>query len=127
MKRLALYILILGSLSLACRTLIPQSPASNPPASPVSNGTSTSPAQVPINIIDMSERLKEMGGKPCVGNRDFTCVTIRVPLDHFDPASYETIDVVISVSPATGNRKGMYVQAFPGGPGGEGITYASRD
>src|SRR5687767_4085942 len=127
MKRLALYILFLGSLSLACRTLIPQAPASNPPTSPVANGTSTSQSQAPVNIIDVSERLEQLGGEPCTGNRDFTCITINVPLDHFDPANTEMIDVVFAVAPATGTRKGMYVQAFPGGPGGEGISYASRD
>jgi pimeloyl-ACP methyl ester carboxylesterase len=52
-------------------------------------------------------------------------VTITVPLDHFDAANSETIDVVFAVLPAQGERKGMYVQAFPGGPGGEGIIYAS--
>jgi pimeloyl-ACP methyl ester carboxylesterase len=30
--------------------------------------------------------------------------------------------VVFAVAPATGERYGMYVQAFPGGPGGEGIS-----
>jgi pimeloyl-ACP methyl ester carboxylesterase len=77
--------------------------------------------------MDVSERLEQLGGEPCRGNRDFTCITINVPLDHFDPANTEMIDVVFAVAPATGTRKGMYVQAFPGGPGGEGISYASRD
>jgi pimeloyl-ACP methyl ester carboxylesterase len=66
-----------------------------------------------------------LGGKPCENITRFTCVTITVPLDHFDPANPEAIEVVFAVAPARGERKGMYVQAFPGGPGGEGISYAS--
>jgi pimeloyl-ACP methyl ester carboxylesterase len=102
MKRFVLYFLILCILSLACRTLIPQSPAN-------------------------TEKLQELNGTPCSVNPDFICVTLEVPLDHFDAANPETIEVVFAVAPATGERKGMYVQAFPGGPGGEGIGYASRD
>jgi len=75
----------------------------------------------------MAERLKELGGEPCEIDPSFTCVTITVPLDHFDPANTETIEVVFAVAPAQGDRKGMYVQAFPGGPGGEGISYASTN
>ncbi|MBK8428520.1 MAG: alpha/beta fold hydrolase [Lewinellaceae bacterium] len=51
-------------------------------------------------------------------------MTLQVPLDHFDAANTETIDVVFGVLPAFGERYGMYVQAFPGGPGGEGISSA---
>jgi pimeloyl-ACP methyl ester carboxylesterase len=78
-------------------------------------------------LTDISGRLNELGGKPCQGIFGFTCVTLTVPLDHFDPANPETIDVVFAVASATGERKGMFIQAFPGGPGGEGISYASRD
>ena len=53
-----------------------------------------------------------------------TCVTLQVPLNHFDAANTETIDVVFAVLPAFGERYGMYVQAYPGGPGGEGISSA---
>jgi pimeloyl-ACP methyl ester carboxylesterase len=52
-----------------------------------------------------------------------TCVTIAVPLDHFDPANQETIEVAFAIAPARGERKGMYVRAA-GGPGGEGIGNA---
>jgi len=32
--------------------------------------------------------------------------------------------VVFGVLPASGERYGMFIQAFPGGPGGEGISSA---
>ena len=70
----------------------------------------------------MTSLLERLGGQPCEENPDFTCVTIQVPLDHFDATNAETLDVVFAVAPATGERYGMYVQAFPGGPGGEGIS-----
>lgn len=71
---------------------------------------------------DMAGALERLGGVSCAENPDFTCVTIQVPLNHFDPANTETLDVVFAVSPATGDRYGMFVQAFPGGPGGEGVS-----
>ena len=66
--------------------------------------------------------LEELGGQPCPDS-DFTCVTLTVPLDHFDSANRETIDVVFGVLPATGERKGMFVTAT-GGPGIAGLTSA---
>jgi len=85
------------------------------------------PSPMPFKIPDMAERLKELGGKPCDGKAGFTCVTLKVPLDHFDPSNPETIEVVFAVAPALGERIGMYVQAAPGGPGGEGISRASTN
>ena len=128
MKRLVVVILILSLLSLSCKALNnllmpteePSSPSNPDVTSVPSNDSST-------KINDMAQRLKELGGERCDANPDFTCVTITVPLDHFDPANSETINVVFAVAPAWGERKGMYVQAFPGGPGGEGINYALRD
>jgi pimeloyl-ACP methyl ester carboxylesterase len=125
MKRFVLFMLILGIFSVACKTLFPGSPSGEPTSAPKLDATSASPTQTSIKVTDMAERLKELGGERCEANPNFTCVTISVPLDHFDPANPETIDVVFAVSPAKGERKGMYVQAFPGGPGGEGISYAT--
>lgn len=71
---------------------------------------------------DMAGALERLGGTPCEENPDFTCVTVPVPLDHFDSSNTETIGVVFAVAPASGERYGMYVQAFPGGPGGEGVS-----
>jgi pimeloyl-ACP methyl ester carboxylesterase len=67
--------------------------------------------------------LNELGGQPCPDGSPFTCVTLTVPLDHFDPANRNTTDVVFGVLPASGERKGMVVIAT-GGPGTAGLTYA---
>ena len=75
----------------------------------------------------MAAVLKQLGGKPCEEKPDFTCVTLKAPLDHFDSANTETLDVTFAVLPATGKRYGMFVQASPGGPGGEGIGSASTN
>lgn len=69
---------------------------------------------------DLSTLLRE--GSPCEENPDLTCITLQVPLNHFDSSNNQTLDVVFGVAPATGERYGMFVQAFPGGPGGEGIS-----
>jgi len=134
MKRFVLYILIFSMFSMACKTISNlTAPTDSPSAIPntdVTSPASTQAVDTPSSnalIPDMAERLKELGGTPCEANSDFTCVTITVPLNHFDSANTETIDVVFAVAPARGERKGMYVQAFPGGPGGEGISYASTN
>lgn len=52
---------------------------------------------------------------PCPDSR-FTCITLQVPLDHFDPNNPETIEVVFGILRARKNqRKGMFVTAT-GGP-----------
>ncbi len=126
MKRLVVFILILSLASLSCRTLNNlRNPVEEPNTPSHPNGTSVPSNQPPAELKDISKRLKELGGRRCDANPDFTCVTITVPLDQFDASNTETIDVVFAVAPAQGERLGMYVQAFPGGPGGEGISYAS--
>jgi pimeloyl-ACP methyl ester carboxylesterase len=50
-------------------------------------------------------------------------VTVTVPLDHFDPANTQTIDVVFAILPASGQAKGAFVTAT-GGPGSSGIAVA---
>jgi len=116
MKKLFVFILILGILSLACQTLMP-----TPDAPEIPNTTTQSPAAVSTSIVP---KLEEMGGLECTENPELTCVTLQVPLDHFDAANTETLAVTFAVLPASGERYGMYVQAFPGGPGGEGISSA---
>ena len=65
--------------------------------------------------------LKRLGGRPCApAGSEFTCVTLAVPLNHFDPGNRRTLDVVFAVRPATGQRKGMFVTAT-GGPGTSGL------
>jgi pimeloyl-ACP methyl ester carboxylesterase len=101
---------------LACNFLFP-----TPTPTPEAGATEAPVAEAPSGS-GIAARLDELGGTVCEENPDFTCVTIQVPLDHFDAANTETLGVVFAVAPATGERYGMYVQAFPGGPGGEGIS-----
>ncbi len=118
-KRLLFIIVITALFTLACNfggLLTPSTPevptvvpATNEPVPPTEDN----------NMTSMLDRL---GGQTCEENPDFTCVTIQVPLNHFDSANTETLSVVFAVAPASGERYGMYVQAFPGGPGGEGIS-----
>ncbi|MGH8975468.1 MAG: hypothetical protein ACRD0C_19960, partial [Acidimicrobiia bacterium] len=67
--------------------------------------------------------LKRLGGQPCPDGSAFTCVTLTMPLDHFNPADERTVDVVFGVLPATGERRGMFVTAV-GGPGASGLLAA---
>jgi pimeloyl-ACP methyl ester carboxylesterase len=113
MKKILSFILALGMFSMACQTLMP-TPA---PVGPVTQVPSESSQETPGTLT-------ELGGKPCEENPDLTCISLQVPLDHFDAANPETIEVVFGVLPARGVRYGMFVQAFPGGPGGEGISSA---
>lgn len=117
MKKLFAFGLLLGILSMACQTLMP-----------VPTAIVTEPATAEPNVetnTGITPKLEELGGTACEENPDFTCVTIKVPLDHFDANNTETLDVVFAVLPATGERFGMFVQAFPGGPGGEGVSTAT--
>jgi pimeloyl-ACP methyl ester carboxylesterase len=68
-------------------------------------------------------RLQLPAGEPCPNDSIFTCITIDVPLDHFNPADTRTIPVVFAVLPAAGIRKGMFVVAT-GGPGTSGVLSA---
>jgi len=128
MKQLAIFILVLSLVSLSCQALsnIPE-PTAEPTSSPQPGASAIPSSPSATQLTDITGRLKELGGEPCEGVSGFVCVTLTVPLDHFDPANSETVDVVFAVAPARGERKGMFVQAFPGGPGGEGISYASTD
>lgn len=85
-------------------------------ATPMAQQTKTQ--QSPItNILD------DLGGFPCFDGSVFTCVTIEVPLDHFNPSDARTIMVTFAVLPASGQRKGMFVTAT-GGPGFSGVASA---
>jgi len=115
-KKLILALSILALAVLSCRMFIPGTPTSEPPSA--SDALET-PEPSPV---DMQAKLDELGGEPCAENPDFTCVSIPVSLDHFNGTNSETLEVVFAVAPATGERYGMFVQAFPGGPGGEGVS-----
>jgi pimeloyl-ACP methyl ester carboxylesterase len=67
--------------------------------------------------------LDSLGGVPCFDWSIFTCVTLQMPLDHFNPADNRTIPVTFAVLPASGVRKGMFVTAV-GGPGYSGVASA---
>lgn len=81
-----------------------------------------SPSAVPTKT-DTQQILDDLGGVPCFEWSYFTCVTIDVPLNHFDPTDTRTIPVVFAVLPASGERKGMFVVAT-GGPGTSGVLLA---
>jgi pimeloyl-ACP methyl ester carboxylesterase len=70
---------------------------------------------------DTAALLAQLGGEPCPEG-DFTCITLQVPLDHFQPDG-RSLDVVFAVLPASGERKGMFVTAN-GGPGVSGLLSA---
>ena len=115
MRKKFLLVSAIGALIMACNFLMPQS------ATPAPQITEVPVTEAPASD-GITAKLEELGGVSCEENPDFTCVTIQVPLNHFDSANTETLDVVFAVSPATGERLGMFIQAFPGGPGGEGIS-----
>ncbi|HEX9676251.1 MAG TPA: alpha/beta hydrolase, partial [Anaerolineales bacterium] len=94
-------------------------PSAMPPPTPPS--AAAAPEQT-IAREDTQTILEGLGGYPCPDS-DFTCVNLDVPLNHFDPANLETIEVVFGVLPASGERKGMFVTAV-GGPGGSGLASA---
>ena len=81
-----------------------------------------SPSAIPAKT-DTQQILDDLGGVPCYEGSYFTCVTIDVPLNHFDPSDTRTIPVVFAVLPASGERKGMFVTAT-GGPGASGVLLA---
>lgn len=117
MKKIYLFLSLLLVLSLSCKALTPEAAEVSPTVLPEAT-------EAAGDAVDMNAKLAELGGVTCDENPDLTCVSISVPLNHYDSANTETIDVVFGVAPASGERYGMFVQAFPGGPGGEGISSA---
>ena len=85
---------------------------------------------MPLEAADVSEpnptliRLEELGSYPCMDGL-LQCVTLTQPLDHNNPEDDRTIDVVFTVLPATGERKGTFA-IIVGGPGGSGVESASQ-
>lgn len=118
MRKLFTFVAALGILSMACQTLMPT------PSVTETVLTEVAPIETSESIVP---KLEELGGTACEEQPDLTCVTLQVPLNHFDAANTETINVVFAVVPAFGERYGMFIQAFPGGPGGEGISSAYPD
>ncbi len=114
MKKIYAFFLLLALLSQAC--------ASGLPAPTDTAGASTSVGSASTGT-DTAALLEKLGGEPCPDS-DFTCVTLKAPLDHSNPDG-RTIDVVFGVLPATGQRKGMFVTAT-GGPGTSGLLSADN-
>jgi len=81
-----------------------------------------SQSAIPLKA-DTAQILDDLGGIPCFEDSAFTCITIDVALDHFNPADARTIPIVFAVLPASGARKGMFVTAT-GGPGTSGVLSA---
>ena len=122
-KKMLPVLISLSLVILACSltsNLVPPTTDGVPPTTPATETSRALPA-----LRDIKPVLTNLGGQPCAESPDFTCVSVPVPLDHFNAANIETLNVVFAVLPATGERYGMFVQAYPGGPGGEGISTAT--
>lgn len=62
--------------------------------------------------------------RPCSDDSIFTCITMRVPRDHFSSSGNGTLDVTFALHRATAApRKGVFV-TITGGPGTSGIAAA---
>lgn len=72
-----------------------------------------------------SDWFDALDGEPCPNDSAFTCVTLTVPLDHFDASNDATIDVTFGVVPASGESRGLFV-TVTGGPGSAGIALADN-
>jgi pimeloyl-ACP methyl ester carboxylesterase len=71
-----------------------------------------------------SSILADLGGELCEDSA-FTCVTLDLPVNHFDPSDDRTLAVTFAVLPASGQRVGAFVVAV-GGPGGSGLAEANE-
>jgi pimeloyl-ACP methyl ester carboxylesterase len=113
MKKSLVILITLLFFAQACEpvTLVPM-PTPSPTTVSVTETPTTEPAV----------GLESLGGEPCPDS-DFTCVTLTIPLNHFDPQDQRTTEVVFAILPATGERKGMFVTAT-GGPGTAGLASA---
>lgn len=80
-------------------------------------GTSTT-----VSARSTVEILDSLGAEPCPES-EFTCVTLEMPLDHFDPSNPATIDVVFAVLPSGTVGAGAFL-TVTGGPGSSGIASA---
>ncbi len=85
--------------------------------------TAAAPFVQPNTRPQTQTLLQTLSGFECFEDSIFTCVTINMPLYHFNPADTRTIPVTCAVLSATGVRKGMFVTAT-GGPGYSGIASA---
>ena len=89
-----------------------------PPARPTTTIRDTTTSSRP----ETDQILEDLDGELCPDSV-FTCITLNMPLDHFDPSDVRTIPVTFAVMPAGGQRTGVFVTAT-GGPGSSGIASA---
>jgi hypothetical protein len=119
MKKPLIGFMVLLFLVQACVSSTPTT-APTPVSTFAPMGTAVSVTEAPVT--EPASGLKGLGGVPCPDSA-FTCVTLTVPLNHFDANDSRTVKVVFAILPATGERKGMFVTAT-GGPGSAGLTSA---
>lgn len=117
MKRIGVVILGLG----LAGCVVDSEPTTNGPATRASTAVTTS--TIPP-VPSTEETLGRLGGIPCPDS-DFTCVTLEMPVDHFDADNERTVEVTFAVLPANGESKGAFVTAT-GGPGSSGIAAADN-
>jgi pimeloyl-ACP methyl ester carboxylesterase len=120
----ALAILAPPVLLLGCAVRSPEPAQTAPPATAAVEPTALSTAEPVLERDSTAAILDRLDTYPCPDS-DFTCVNLKVPVDHFDPASLETMEVVFGILPASGERKGMFVTVV-GGPGGSGLASADN-
>ncbi len=82
----------------------------------------TLPTQAQEPLTSIAEQLAALDGAPCPDST-FTCVTLAMPLDHFNPSDGRIQQVTFGILPATGTSKGLFVTAT-GGPGTSGLAAA---
>ncbi|MDF2730179.1 MAG: alpha/beta fold hydrolase, partial [Acidimicrobiia bacterium] len=88
-----------------------------------STTTTTTPAPTAKIARPATDQLLEDLDASLCPDSVFTCVTLDMPMNHFDAADERTIPVTFAVLPATGERLGAFVTAT-GGPGSSGIAVA---
>jgi pimeloyl-ACP methyl ester carboxylesterase len=84
--------------------------------------TTTAGATATTSRPGTDQILEDLDARLCPES-EFTCVTLEMPMNHFDPADERTTPVTFAVLPATGESRGAFVTAT-GGPGSSGIAVA---
>jgi pimeloyl-ACP methyl ester carboxylesterase len=85
--------------------------------------TTAAPGSTTTTERPSTDRLLEDLDASLCPDSEFTCVTLDMPMNHFDEADARTIPVTFAVHPATGETLGAFVTAT-GGPGSSGIAVA---
>jgi pimeloyl-ACP methyl ester carboxylesterase len=70
---------------------------------------------------DLVQRLQDLNATVCETNTTFLCVTLTVPLDHFNPDNPATLDVTFAVRPTFNSRSNKLFVYATGGPGASGL------